>query len=143
MRAQHYDENDVKWRNQSAPGKLEDDDGEEDPRTDAELLDTLFKTATSDPTVEDIDGLSRWTLLGAREELPDPLEDEDVVLEEGYDAKKAEEEEKKNQVDTANFSGGGKYYFNNLRKCGTAEPPRFAQNGPSMFATCTSKGSRS
>lgn len=109
MKAQDYDESEMRWRGKSLPGELDDEDEDEDPRTDADLLDTLMNVDTPVLSIGDIVNLSKWTALAAKEELPDPPEDEDVVLTEGYDAKKAEEEEKKNQADTANFSGGGKY----------------------------------
>lgn len=108
-RAQSEGEDQLRWRGQSLTGQLDDDDDdeEEDPRTDLELLDVLTNTVSPVSAIDDADKHSKWTAVGANEELPDALEDEDVILAEGYDAEKAEREERKNQAESANFSGGG------------------------------------
>lgn len=103
-RAQDLDESEMIWRGKHATGEADDQDLD-DPRTDNEMLDKLkgvpiaLLAATSD--------LDKWTSIAASEDLPDPRPDEDTVLAPGYDAKKAEEEEKKNQAEAARFSGGG------------------------------------
>lgn len=107
-RAQQWDEGEMYKRGQARLGDGSEDDDDDDPRTDIDTLYNLDSVRSASLSDEDIIGLNKWTAVGAKEELPDAHEDEDVVLAEGYDAKKAEEEEKKNQADTANFSGGGK-----------------------------------
>lgn len=105
-RAQDWDESEMRWNNKLATGDEENDE-ETDPRTDSETLDKLLELSLPLSAPDDCGALDKWTRLAVREELPEPRVDEDIVLAPEYDAKKAEEEEKKNQVDSANFSGGG------------------------------------
>lgn len=109
-RAQNWDESEMMWRGKHAAN--DDDDDEEDPRSDSELYDHLLASLAAQPTspgsrTDPCD----WTGIASREELPDPRPDEDVVLSADYDAKKAEEEERKNQFEVAKFSGGGMVSF--------------------------------
>lgn len=108
-RAQQWDESEMYWRGKSTVADTEEGDGDDDPRTDEELLDKLNGVSLNPLTAEEVADLAKWTVAGSKEELPDPQEDEDMVVTEDYDAKKAEEEEKKNQADTATFSGGGEH----------------------------------
>lgn len=103
-RAQQEDESEMRWRGKDMAELEEAGEGEEDPRSDSELLDILLQASSKCDLP--IAGLDTWGKLAQREELPEPREDEDIVLADDYDAKKADEEEKKNQADTANFSGG-------------------------------------
>lgn len=109
-RAMNWDESEMRWKGKREAVDEDEDEGD-DPRTDSDTLDRLLEVSLSLRAVcaDQAPDTDKWTRLAMREELPDPRPDEEMVLSPGYDPKKAEEEEKKNQADTANFSGGGQY----------------------------------
>lgn len=106
-RAQQSDEHELNWRGKSGGDEDDLEDETEDPRTDEELRQSLeagLALLGGTPPAE-----ANWTKLATKEALPAPSEKEEQVLAEGYDYKSVEEEEKKNQHDSAKFSGGGEY----------------------------------
>jgi hypothetical protein len=104
-RAQQSDEQVLAWRGRIVLDDQEDQSGT-DNTTDEELrlfLDRAIANLDHLPQAE----LDMCTQRAARCKFPAAPVNEEAILSEDYDAKKAEEEEKKNQTDSAEFSGGG------------------------------------